>query len=90
MRRYGLTDENARSIDMFIPNFLMVAARIQGSFTASLENEPAVAYRDYHEIPDSLKSREVGEIKVMGGTIHIVLRRNTAEAPRGYSFECGV
>lgn len=26
------------TIDMFIPNFLMVAARIQGSFTASMEN----------------------------------------------------
>lgn len=90
MRRYSLMDENTRRIDMFIPNFLMIAARIQGGFAAALENESAVAYQDYHEIPDSLKGCEVSEIKAMDGTIHIVLRRSTAEAPQGYSFECGV
>lgn len=75
MRRYSLMDENTRRIDMFIPNFLMIAARIQGGFAAALENESAVAYQDYHEIPDSLKGCEVSEIKAMDGTIHIVLRR---------------
>ena len=75
---------------MFIPNFLMVAARIQGGFSASLENEPAVTYQNYHDIPDSLKGCEVSEIQVVDGTIHLVLRRNMTEAPQGYSFECGV
>lgn len=75
---------------MFIPNFLMVAARIQGSFTASLENELAVTYQNYHNIPDSLKGCEVSEIQVVDGTIHLVLRRNMTEAPQEYSFECGV
>ena len=75
---------------MFIPNFLMVAARIQGGFTASLEDEPVVTYQNYHDIPDALKGCEVSEILVVDGTIHLVLRRNEPEAPQGYSFECGV
>ena len=75
---------------MFIPNFLMVAARIQGSFTASLEDEPVVTYQNYHDIPDALKGCEVGEIQVIDGTIHLVLRRNALEVPKGHSFECGV
>ena len=75
---------------MFIPNFLMVAARIQGSFTAALENESTVTYQNYHDIPDSLKGCEVSEIRVVDGAIHLVLRRNTTEMPEGYSFECGI
>lgn len=75
---------------MFIPNFIMIAARIQGRFTAALDDGQFVVYNNHHEIPDDLKGCEVSEIKVEDGMIHLILRRNMAEMPQDYSFECGI
>lgn len=74
---------------MYILNLVMIAARIQGRFTAALDGQP-VTYNSLHEIPDDLKGCEVSEIKVVDGMIHLILRRNTAEMPQDYSFECGI
>lgn len=74
---------------MFIPNFIMIAARIQGRFTAALDGQ-RVTYNSLHEIPDDLKGCEVSEIKVVDGMIHLILRRNMTEMPQDYSFECGI
>lgn len=75
---------------MFIPNFIMIAARIQGRFTAALDDGQPVTYNSLHEIPDDLKGCEVSEIKVVDGMIHLILHRNMAEMPQDYSFECGI
>lgn len=75
---------------MYIPNLIMIAARIQGCFVVILDDGQSVVYHNYQEIPDELKGYEVSQIKAVDGIVHLSLHRNAIEVPQDYAFECGV